>query len=720
MKMGGFKNCIFSLLTCGKYTGVQDEKDMDAIIRLIVLNITYTITSVIIIGIGAADMRSGITDQGLIELILGFLTLLNLLLLRTELPFMVGGFIIITVYGCFCAISIFSKSELQGLSILWIYSFPLMSIFTLGLPSGLIPALLLFAVTIAGTFMPGLGGVSYTLSAALLICGVYFFVLALTVIYEYVRSIKDRWLSRQDSYMNMVFVNTPDIVLLLDKNGELVHCADVFIEKTHIPSFEDIRKTHFTEVFSLFCNPTQLEEIIGFFRSSRIKKTPIVFERTMDMGRDGNPRHYEIHFTPMYDDTDAFQGSFILFHDMTEHIEAKQRTEQASMAKSNFLASMSHEIRTPLNAIIGMTAIAESTDDPGRKNYCLEKISGASTHLLGIINDILDMSKIEEGKFELSCTEFDFSAMLHRVMGIFEFRLGEKKQQLVMTIDPLVPRHIITDEQRLAQVITNLINNAIKFTPNEGKIGLEAKRIDPGEEAGTCVLEFRITDTGIGISREQQSKLFRPFVQVDSSISRKFGGTGLGLGISKTIVEMMQGSIRIESELGQGAAFIFTIRAELPEQSTAAAEAGAGAAVKINTEDFKGKRILLVEDVEINREIVIAILEDYNMEITEAEDGQQAFDIFAAGPDKFDLIFMDLHMPGVDGYEATRLIRAFDHPAAKTVPIIAMTANVFREDVEHCLAAGMNGHIGKPLDLDDVLAVLQKYLVSSPGKPVSA
>ncbi|MDR0497745.1 MAG: response regulator [Treponema sp.] len=701
---------IFSLLTSGKYKGLQDEKDMDAIIRLIVLNITYTISSVLIVSIGVSDMQSGLVNQGLLELILGSLILLNLLLLRTELPFTVGGIILTALYGGFCGISLFTKNELQGFASLWIYSYPLMSIFTLGLPVGLVPAMLLFIVAIIGAFTPDLASFSYTMGEAFAVCGVYFFVLVLTAVYEYVRSIKDRWLSRQDSYMNMVFENSPDIILLLDKSGALVYCADIFLQRINIRNFEYIRKVHYTEVFSLFSNPSQLEEIIGYFRTARTEKKPAVFERTMDIGRDGNPRHYEVHFTPMYDNTGAFQGAFILFHDMTEIIEAKVRTEQASIAKSNFLSSMSHEIRTPLNAIIGMTAIASGSPDPERKDYCLAKISGASQHLLGIINDILDMSKIEEGKFELSPTEFEFSAMLQRVVNIFEFRFAEKKQQFILNTDPHIPSRIITDEQRLAQVITNLLSNSIKFTPNEGKISLEAKCLEPEETSENCVLEIRVSDTGIGISREQQNKLFHSFVQVDSSISRKYGGTGLGLAISKKIVEMMQGDIRIDSRLGKGSTFIVNIKAEVPKQTAGIVESEPVGISETETADYSGKRILLAEDVEINREIVIALLEDFKVEITEAVDGQQALDKFAADPEKYDLIFMDIHMPGVNGYESTKLIRTLAHPSAKTVPIIAMTANVFKEDIERCLVAGMNGHVGKPLDFNEVIKILEKYL----------
>ena len=712
------KDFFISIFTSGKYHNQADEKEMDAMIRLIVLNITYTIASVIIIILGVTDMQRGSIDMGLIQLILGFMIFLNLSLLRTELPYIAGGLIVTAIFGIFCALSIFAKHELRGLDALWIYIFPLVSIYTLGLKKGLVPALLLFIVTVVGTFDPYITRFAYTIPEAVMVSSIYLLVLILTAVYEYVRSFKEKWLVQQDSYMQMIFDNSPDIIMLLDKDIHMVYCAKTFLEKSKIGSFEEIFKKNYRDVFSRFMHTEQLSELVTFFRTSREEMNPITFERTLDFGNDGHPRHYEIHFTPMFNDREIFQGAFVMFHDTTEIMEAKERTEQASRAKSNFLANMSHEIRTPLNAIIGMTTIAKSSEDPNRKDYCLEKIESASVHLLGIINDILDMSKIEEDKFELSCTEFDFSAMVQRIVNIFEFRFTEKKQNIVVEHDPLIPHRIKTDEQRLAQVITNLISNSIKFTPENGTITLAMRKLD--EKENSCILEIRVSDTGIGIPKEHQNKLFHSFVQVDSSIARKFGGTGLGLAISKKIVELMDGEIRIESEENKGSSFIFTIKAEIPEFSEEAdGKEDASSDAEEEQLFFHGKRILLAEDVEINREIVLTVLEPLGLEIIEAEDGKKAYDLFCSEPDSYDLILMDIHMPGIDGWEASRLIRTFEKERAeksqsskhpKGVPIIAMTANVFKEDIEHCLAAGMNSHIGKPLDFNAVIAALKKYL----------
>jgi len=538
---------------------------------------------------------------------------------------------------------------------------------------------------------------------------------------------------------------------------------------------------------------------------------------------------------------------------------AKIKADEESKQKSAFLANMSHEIRTPMNAIIGMTYIGKASNDIPRKDYCLDKIENASQHLLGVINDILDMSKIEANMFELSNEEFNFEKMLQRVISIVGFRADEKKQKISVNIDKSIPCMLIGDDQRLAQVITNLFGNAVKFTPEGGSIRLDTRFI--GEENGINTICVTIKDSGIGISQEQQKKLFRSFQQADARTSRKFGGTGLGLVISKNIVEMMSGHIELESEQGKGSSFSFTFKAKsgsrkvsrlsetginwdnisvmavdddaeildyfndvmqsmgvkcdtalngqealshiekngmhhiyfidwkMPdmdgialakelktrsenpddtviimisaaEWSSIADEAKKAGVVKFlskplfpsaiadaiteavgireqpgeekndNSGIFEGYKILLAEDVEINQEIIDTLIEPTLLKMDCAMNGAEAIEMFKKSPDDYDLILMDVQMPEMDGYEATRRIRSMEaerngannrndseqqinkislHPNG--VPIIAMTANVFREDIEECLSAGMNDHIGKPLDVNEFFGVLKKYLL---------
>jgi len=393
--------------------------------------------------------------------------------------------------------------------------------------------------------------------------------------------------------------------------------------------------------------------------------------------------------------------------------EAFDKATAASRAKSDFLSNMSHEMRTPMNAIINMTKIAKRADDLERKNYALDKIADASVHLLGVINDILDMSKIEANKFELSPVEFSFDKMLKRVVNVVSFRTEEKKQKLSIQIDKDIPKVLICDDQRLAQVITNLVGNAVKFTPENGLIKIGIYLLS--EKNGMCKLQVSVIDTGIGISVDQQKRLFQSFQQAESDTARKFGGTGLGLSISKNIVEMMGGKIWIESELGKGSTFAFTFQAargtmQIKEENEPVE------AKKISEEqyDFKGYKVLLAEDVDINREIVTTLLEPTNLEIDCAETGIQAVEMYIDDPDKYNLILMDVQMPGMDGYEATAHIRKHENKVKngknKHIPIIAMTANVFKDDIDNCIKAGMDDHIGKPIDLETVLEKLRYYL----------
>ena len=390
----------------------------------------------------------------------------------------------------------------------------------------------------------------------------------------------------------------------------------------------------------------------------------------------------------------------------TRDLEVQTRAaEVASHAKGEFLAHMSHEIRTPLNAIIGMTLVAQKYAETERMESSLKEITGASNHLLGILNDILDISKIESGKFALIHAPFEIRAALEEVSGIFSARCREKALQFVTDYDNIPDITVLGDKLRLKQVLINLLGNAVKFTPEGKQIVLKCViSLTVGREQ---FLTFSIEDYGIGMTEDQIKNLFTPFQQADSSIASRFGGTGLGLAISQTLVTQMGGQITVKSKSGEGSCFSFTIGLEQTE-SVHKEEV-------LTPEDFipnlVGKRILLVEDIEINRMIIIELLSDTNAEIAEAVDGLNAVENFCSKPKGYyDFIFMDMQMPNMDGYTASRKIREFEQKQRwPSVPIYAMTANAYREDIDKALQAGMTGHISKPVDIKLVMRTLGKH-----------
>ena len=650
---------------------------------------------------------------------------------------------------------------------------------------------------------------------------------------------------RQEMYVRLLLESCPDVMFIFDENIKFLLGTNSI---TDIISIDDVSLLHGRELDKIverYRPPAFTEELTASIESIILSRGNSEIENKFEISAENNK--YEVNILPFHKDTGEFAGVLVIMHDVTEIVKAKEIAEHASSAKGEFLSRMSHEMRTPMNAIIGMTSIAKGSKDPDKKEYCLDKIESASKHLLGVINDILDMSKIEANKFELSCQAFDFEKMLINVTNVINFRIEEKKQNLIINQDKNIPVSIIGDELRLSQVITNLLTNAVKFTPESGTITLRAK--DLSVPAGKPTLQIEVADNGIGISVEQQSRLFTSFEQAEGGTARKYGGTGLGLAISKRIVELMGGRIWIESEFGTGSKFIFTIEyeedyskprtkliinkedmhvlavddspeireyftdvmtslelsydvaadgyealnmiinrkdkpyniffvdwkmpkmngieltrkikeitmnnaviimisaAEWSDIEKDATEAGVDRFISkplfqtilINSinecvgftdneitnqqttateraNNYKNHTILIAEDVDINREIMRGILEETGISIDFAENGLEAILMFKEQPSRYSLILMDIHMPEMDGYEATRKIRALDYESIKAIPIIAMTANVFREDIEKCLSAGMNDHIGKPIDIDDLFKKLELYLPPKPAE----
>ncbi len=394
--------------------------------------------------------------------------------------------------------------------------------------------------------------------------------------------------------------------------------------------------------------------------------------------------------------------------------DALKVAESASKAKSTFLSNMSHDIRTPMNAIIGFATLALDDIRDGKKvqDY-LSKILSSSKHLLGLINDILDMSRIESGKVVLEEQETDLVTTLQELQSIMEGQAKERKLKLHVDYSNLRDRHVYCDKTRLNQVMFNLLANAVKFTSEGGSIWLTMSQLEPTcEVEDRAIYEIRVKDTGIGMDKAFIKHIFEPFERERTSTVSKIQGTGLGMAITKNIVDMMGGTIEVESQKGVGTEFIIRLELRLQAEAGVANEDGTkqhGHAEGVA--EFAGKRLLLAEDNELNREIACMLLSKYGFVIDTAENGQEAVDLVAASaPDYYDLVLMDIQMPVMDGHEATRRIRNLEDKELAKVPVVAMTANAFDEDRKAAKECGMNGFISKPINMQEVVQALRMCL----------
>jgi PAS domain S-box-containing protein len=520
----------------------------------------------------------------------------------------------------------------------------------------------------------------------------------------------------QEIFLGLLMKNSPDIIFIFDERGRFVDYTETFLKQTGINCGSIIGMT-FSEVLRDFMPPSETERLNAALAATIGEGETISLESSFDFDRDKRFHLYSIRFTPMIDAESRTIGAMALFRDMSDILQV-QKAEAASQAKTAFLANMSHEIRTPLNAIIGLSEIELRNELPQDSHDNIEKVYSSGATLLGIINDVLDISKIESGKFEILPAVYDTANLINDTARMNVVRIASKPITFKPEIDADIPSKLYGDEIRIKQILNNLLSNAFKYT-KEGTVTLKITCARRGGDLAT--LTFAVSDTGIGIKKNDMPNIFSEYKKLDEYANRKVEGTGLGLSITQNLVDLMEGSIEVESEYGKGSVFTVTIPQKISDPTPIGSETAKNLRTFRLSDNSNIKnlarspmpwgKILVVDDVITNLDVARGLMMPYKLTVHCASSGKQAIDIIRNCKTVYDLVFMDHMMPEMDGVETVSIIRnEIGTEYARTVPIIALTANALAGNEEMFLRCGFQAYISKPIDIIKLDSLLNRWI----------